>query len=182
MYDQVLVARREVKKKLNHVVLMGTGEPLDNLEQVLKFIGQITGPHSLRFSMRHITISTCGLIPGIQALMEHKLPITLAVSLHAPDDALRSQLMPVNQKYPLAQLLEVCALYATFTGRRITFEYALLAGINDKVQQAEQLASLLQGMLCHVNLISYNSVVGKGYHPTAPDKVEPFRKTLERCV
>lgn len=161
MIDQVLVAARELqgeKQRVSHIVVMGSGEPLLNYGETLRFIRLCHEPYSLAIGYRHITVSTCGIVPGIMRLAQEKLPITLSVSLHAPNDAIRNRLMPVNKQYPLAALMSACRRYIEITGRRITFEYILIAGINDQLAQARELAALLRGMLCHVNLIPVNSV------------------------
>lgn len=181
IYDQVLAVQRDTGERVSHIVLMGTGEPLDNLDNTLKFIECVTAPYGLNISMRHITLSTCGVVPGIEKLASLKLQLTLAVSLHAPEDKLRSELMPINKKYPLAGLLEACRGYADITGRRITFEYALISGVNDQREHALKLASILKGMLCHVNLIPYNRVEGKSFAAAAPESVQLFRQVLERA-
>ena len=141
---------------IRNVVLMGCGEPLDNLEAVLRFIELITHPKGAGLSQRHITLSTCGLIPEIRALAQRRMQITLAVSLHGPDDATRQAMMPVAKGHPIKELLAACREYVDVTHRRITFEYALAAGINDSPAQARALAGLLKGLLCHVNLIPVN--------------------------
>lgn len=181
MYDQVLTVQRDTGERVSHLVLMGTGEPLDNFANTIKFITNVTASYGLNISIRHITLSTCGLVPGIKELADLELAITLAVSLHAPDDQLRNYLMPVNKVYPLAELLCACRYYIEKTGRRITFEYALLSGVNDTGEHARELARLLRGMLCHVNLIPYNPVEEREFKRTRPDQVRRFKEILERC-
>lgn len=146
MVDEVVALAREARAqggRVRSVVLMGTGEPLDNYEAVLHFIHLIAQPEGLGIGYRHISLSTCGLVPGIRRLAREGLPLTLSVSLHAPTDELRSRLMPVNRRYALPELLAACREYAALTGRRVTFEYALIAGVNDSARQARALAQLV---------------------------------------
>lgn len=180
MYDQVLGIQQDTGERVSRVVLMGSGEPLDNYRATLDFISNITAGYGLNISGRHITVSTCGLVPVIRELAAEKLPLTLAVSLHAPEDTLRDTLVPINKKYPLQELIAACRDYAGQTGRRVTFEYALIAGINDRAEQALQLARLLEGMLCHVNLIPANPVAERGVVPSAQAQVALFKGVLER--
>ena len=181
IYDQVLSVQRDTGERVSRIVLMGTGEPLDNLDNTLKFIYLVTAVYALNISMRHITLSTCGVVPGIEKLANLKLPLTLAVSLHAPEDGLRSNLLPINNRYPLGSLMEACRRYIETTGRRMTFEYALIAGVNDSREHATKLSKLLRGMFCHVNLIPFNRVPGKPYTATGPGTVQAFRQELERA-
>jgi len=160
MCAQVYAAAKD-GGKISSVVLMGCGEPLDNFEQVLRFIDLITNPRGAALGARHITISTCGLIPQMRELAALKLQINLAVSLHASNDETREALMPIARSYSIQETLEACRHYISMTNRRITFEYALAKGINDKASDAEKLASLLRGMLCHVNLIPINNIDDK---------------------
>lgn len=180
MYDQVLGILRDTGQRVSHLVLMGSGEPLDNYGATLTFIRQVSAAHGLNIGLRHITISTCGLVPRIRELAAERLPLTLAVSLHAPNDALRDTLVPVNKKYPIAGLIESCRDYARQTGRRITFEYALIKGVNDLNDHAFELGRLLSGMLCHVNLIPANPVTGRGIAPPSRERVEGFRRLVEK--
>lgn len=180
MYDQVLGIQQDTGERVSHLVLMGSGEPLDNYSATIDFITNITAVYGLNISGRHITLSTCGLVPAIRKLANEKLALTLAVSLHAPEDTLRDALVPINKKYPLKELMAACRDYAGQTGRRITFEYALMAGVNDSGEQALQLARLLERMLCHVNLIPANPVVERGVVPAAQTQVALFKAVLER--
>ncbi|NMA51422.1 MAG: 23S rRNA (adenine(2503)-C(2))-methyltransferase RlmN [Peptococcaceae bacterium] len=180
IYDQVLGIQQDTGQRVSHVVLMGSGEPLDNYHATLGFITNIIAEYGLNISARHITLSTCGIVPAIRALAGEKLALTLAVSLHAPEDSLRDTLVPINKKYPLKQLIPSCAYYAEETGRRVTFEYALIDGINDRREHAQQLAQLLQGMLCHVNLIPANPVAERGVVPAGRSQVSLFKDILER--
>jgi len=176
--DQVLTLQERGGRRVSHVVFMGMGEPLANLSNVLKAISLLHV--ELGISMRRMTISTVGLTTGIKKLARLDLQLTLAVSLHAPDDALRRQLIPVASRFPLADLISACRDYSEHTKRRITFEYLLLAGVNDSTAQAQRLAKLLRGMLCHVNLIPYNDVAGKSFRRPPQKAIRAFRAVLER--
>lgn len=180
MYDQVLGMQQDSGERISHLVIMGSGEPLDNYGATLTFVRNIAAPYGLNIGYRHITISTCGLVPGIRKLALEKLPLTLAVSLHAPNDELRNKLVPVNRRYPLHELIAACRDYARETGRRVTFEYALIAGVNDSGEHALELCRLLSGLLCHVNLIPANPVAEKGVKPPAKQQVELFKNILEK--
>jgi 23S rRNA (adenine2503-C2)-methyltransferase len=174
---QVYNAARETGGKLHGVVLMGCGEPLDNLDATLRFIELITHEKGLNIGARHITISTCGLVPQIYELAERELQVTLAVSLHAPSDEIRQEIMPIAKKFPLPDLLEACRFYAQKTRRRLTFEYALTKGLNDSPSHAKALAKLLKGLLCHVNLIPINKARGD-FSPTPRRETEAFAAKL----
>jgi len=180
IYDQVLGIQQDSGKRVSHVVIMGSGEPLDNFNATLTFIKNITAPYGLNIGCRHITLSTCGLVPEMIRLAEEKLPLTLAVSLHAPNDPLRDLLVPVNKKHPLKELMPACQYYIKETGRRITFEYALLSGVNDGSEHALELGRLLSGMLCHVNLIPANPVAERGVKAPSRQQVELFRDVVEK--
>ena len=180
IYDQVLGIQQDAGVRVSHIVVMGSGEPLDNYDATITFLKNITAPYGLNISCRHITVSTCGLVPRIRELAEEGLALTLAVSLHAPNDKLRDSLVPINKKYPLKELMAACRDYAGKTGRRVTFEYALLAGVNDSREHALELGSLLSGMLCHVNLIPANPVAERGVMPPSRERVEFFKLFLEK--
>ncbi len=180
MYDQVLGIQQDSGERVSHLVIMGAGEPLDNYDHVVRFLANINAEYGLNIGYRHITLSSCGLVPKIKELAVKKLPITLAISLHAPNDELRNHLVPINRRYPLQELLAACKEYIEVTGRRITFEYALLAGVNDSEGQARELVSLVKGLMCHVNLIPANPVQGRGFTRTPPERVEQFRIILEK--
>jgi len=175
--DQVLTAQACADKRVTNVVYMGVGEPLLNYENVVKSIRLLTD--EVGISARHITVSTVGVTPRIVRLAREKMQVTLAISLHAPHDDLRKELIPLAGKYPLKDLLAACQIYAHTTGRRVTAEYVLLAEVNDSIADARELARLLKGMLCNVNLIPYNPVAGIGYKRPGPLRVAAFRKTLE---
>ncbi|MDN5347119.1 MAG: rRNA (adenine2503-C2)-methyltransferase [Clostridia bacterium] len=178
MLGQLLKVQRDVNCKINHVVLMGIGEPLDNFENVLKFLRIVNHPAGVNLGMRRITLSTCGLVPEIKRLADLNLQITLAVSLHAPNDRIRRQIMPVARKYGLEELLDACRYYISKTNRRITFEYALIDGVNDADRHAAELAQKLKGMLCHINLIPVNKISGRNYVKASRDRIESFKNIL----
>lgn len=182
MIDQVIqinndLQREDKEKNVTNIVVMGMGEPLLNYDNTLKAIGIFSS--IFKISLRRITLSTCGIVPKIEKLAQKNLPITLAISLHAPNDQLRNQIMPVNRKYPLETLLEACKKYVNITGRRITFEYSLIEGVNDLELHAKQLANLLKDLLCHVNLIPLNPVKESGYLRSRKDKVNSFKMILQ---
>ncbi len=175
---QVYTAERDLGIRVSHVVMMGMGEPLDNYAQTLRFIRLITDPNGKNLSMRHISLSTCGIVPRIYDLMREDLQLTLSVSLHAPTDELRRSLMPVAKKWDLNALTEACRAYASGTSRRISFEYALIRGVNDTPECAVKLASLVGGMLCHVNLIPVNSVRETDCRESDPAVISRFSGIL----
>ncbi|MBN2795372.1 MAG: 23S rRNA (adenine(2503)-C(2))-methyltransferase RlmN [Clostridia bacterium] len=177
---QVMTVSRDIQERISNIVLMGSGEPLDNYHEVLKFMRLVNHPKGMNIGMRNITLSTCGLIPKIEALMEEKLQITLAVSLHAAEDEVRDALMPVNKSYAIRPLLEVCKRYAEVTGRRVTFEYALIAGKNDQRTEAERLAILLRNIHCHVNLIPINPVVERSFKASDQAQAKQFQNILKQ--
>lgn len=175
---QVLTVQRDTGKRVSNVVIMGSGEPLDNFDNAVGFIRMLGHKEGLNIGQRHITLSTCGLVPEIIRLADEGLQITLSVSLHAADDATRARLMPVAKKYKIEEVLEGCRYYAQRTGRRVTFEYALVEGRNDRPEDAQRLASLLKGMLCNVNLIPVNPVEGSGYRQPDRSRVREFKDML----
>ena len=176
--SQVYTAQRELGERVSHIVLMGMGEPLDNFDNVMRFIELVTDEKGLNLSMRNISLSTCGVVPKIEELMKKKLQLTLSISLHAADSGLRSKIMPINKKYDVDELLAVCRRYAAETSRRISFEYSMLAGVNDSDECARLLASKLRGMLCHVNLIPVNEVEESPFKPSSPERIERFTEIL----
>ncbi len=180
MLAQIETAQRDRGVRVSSIVLMGMGEPLDNYEQVLTFLKALSRPDGVHIGMRHISLSTCGMVDGIYRLMEEKLPITLSVSLHAPNNQIRSQFMPINRKYPIEELLKACREYIGVTGRRISFEYAMIHGVNDSDACAAELASRLKGMLCHVNLIPANEVPGKTHRRSSQARLKRFQQLLEQ--
>lgn len=158
MIGQIHAAQRDMNVRVSHVVIMGMGEPLDNFDNAMRFLSLAGDEKGLNLGMRNISLSTCGIVPRMYELMEKNMQITLSVSLHAPENELRSKIMPVNRKYPLNDLMKVCRDYVKHTSRRISFEYAMIAGVNDTPECARKLASLVKGMLCHVNLIPANEI------------------------
>lgn len=168
--------------RISNVVLMGMGEPLDNYVNVLKFLHLVSSPESLNIGMRHISLSTCGIIDKMYDLAKERLQLTLSVSLHAPNDEIRNQLMPINKKFNVDELLKACKFYTAKTNRRISFEYAMISGVNDDDACATELAQKLAGMLCHVNLIPVNSIdVEKNtYRKSSRDRLESFVKILSQ--
>lgn len=181
LFGQVILSQREVGEAIKHVVVMGIGEPFDNFDNLMKFFKIIGDPEGLNLGARHITVSTCGLIPKIREFTERNLQINLAISLHSPNSELRSQIMPVEKSYPMDELLAACREYTRKTNRRITFEYTLFQEFNDSEEQAKELARQLRGMLCHVNLIACNEFPGSPYKKSSRNRVERFRDTLISC-
>ena len=179
MLDQVLFTQIDSGQPISHIVLMGIGEPLDNYDNVLRFLELVNDPAGMNISMRHISLSTCGLVPMIDVLAEKKLQITLSVSLHAPSDEIRNTIMPVNKAYPTQQLLDACRRYYKTTGRRISFEYAMIGGVNDTPEAAKLLLKRLKGMSAHVNLIPLNHVEESPLKPSTKEAVAKFQKILE---
>ena len=179
MLDQVLFTQVDSGQPVSHIVLMGIGEPLDNFDNVLRFLELVNSPEGMNISMRHISLSTCGLVPKIDQLAEKKLQLTLSVSLHAPNDAIRDTIMPVNKAYPTEQLLAACRRYYKATNRRISFEYAMIHGVNDTEDAAKELISRLKGLPAHLNLIPLNHVEESPLKPSTRHAVMKFQKTLE---
>ena len=179
MLDQVLFTQIDSGLPVSHIVLMGIGEPLDNFDNVLRFLELVNSPDGMNISMRHISLSTRGLVPKIDKLAEHKLQLTLSVSLHAPTNEIRSTIMPVNKAYPVEALLAACRRYYEATGRRISFEYAMIHGVNDTEATAKQLLQDLKGLPAHVNLIPLNHVEESPLKPSTRQAVQRFQKLLE---
>ena len=180
MSEQVMAAERDTGERINHIVIMGTGEPFDNYENISSFIRIMTHKSGRNMSMRNITVSTCGIVPFIEKFADDFPQTNLAISLHAPDNELRSSMMPVNKKYPLEELIPACRRYTRKTSRRVTFEYTLVKGVNDTDSHAVQLAELLRGMLCHVNLIPLNKVEETGFKTTGRKRAEEFCRILQQ--
>jgi 23S rRNA (adenine2503-C2)-methyltransferase len=180
MSDQVISIERDTEEKISNIVVMGTGEPFNNYENLSKFLRNIHEKEGLNVGMRNITVSTCGLIKKMLEFAKDFPQVNLAVSLHAPNDTIRNKIMPINKRYPLEELLAASRTYVAKTGRRITFEYALVKGINDGEQNAKELAERLRGINCHVNLIPLNQVKETGLHGTERKESELFREVLER--
>ena len=177
--DQVVFAGLDSGLPISNIVLMGSGEPLDNYDNVVQFLRLVSHEQGLHIGMRHISLSTCGLVPRIYDLAALKLQLTLSVSLHAPKDEIRSRIMPVNNKYPLAQLMGACRDYFETTGRRISFEYAMIAGLNDGRDCAQALCGLLRGLPCHINLIPLNHVEGSPLMPSGRETIRRFQQYLQ---
>ncbi len=180
IYGQIEAAQKDTGVRVSSIVLMGMGEPLDNYEQVVRFLRMLGEEGGVHIGMRHISLSTCGVVPGIYRLMEEQIPLTLSISLHAPNDAIRSLSMPVNKRWPIEELLKACRDYIDATGRRISFEYAMIDGLNDSDACAEELANRLRGMLCHVNLIPVNAVEGKKQQRSSRERIRSFMAVLEK--
>lgn len=180
MLEQVYSIIRDTGERVSNVVVMGSGEPLDNYDHVVRFIRLLTDENGLNISQRNITVSTCGIVPAMRALADEKLQITLAISLHAATDEKRRQLMPIAERYPLREVIDACVFYFAQTGRRITFEYSLVKGVNDTDQDAGQLAALIAPLNCHVNLIPVNPVKERGYVQSEKHAVQAFQEKLER--
>ena len=176
---QILSAEKYTGLKINHIVVMGTGEPFDNYENLSAFIKIVNDKNGLNIGMRNITVSTCGIVPMIARFGEDFPQVNLAISLHSADNESRDSLMPINRRYPIEELLKACKEYTQKTSRRITFEYTLVKGVNDSPETAEKLASLLKGMLCHVNLIPLNKVVENSFETGSRNSVIKFREVLE---
>ena len=180
MVAQIEAAQQDTGVRVSSIVLMGMGEPLDNYDQVVRFLRMLGEEGGVHIGMRHISLSTCGVVPGIYRLMEEQIPLTLSISLHAPNDAIRSRSMPVNKRWPMDELLKACRDYIKATGRRISFEYAMIDGVNDSDACAEELADRLRGMLCHVNLIPVNAVEGKQQRRSSRERIRSFMAVLEK--
>ncbi|HHV73309.1 23S rRNA (adenine(2503)-C(2))-methyltransferase [Thermoanaerobacterium sp. PSU-2] len=179
MVDEVLIMNKDYGK-ISNIVLMGSGEPFDNYDEVMKFIKIVNNPFGMGIGVRHITISTCGIVPKIYEFADEGLGVNLSISLHAPTDDLRSQLMPINKVYPIKDLIDACRYYIDKTHRRITFEYSLIKGVNDSYDMSLKLSNLLKGLLCHVNLIPVNYVNEIGYEKADNEKIMAFKNVLER--
>ena len=179
MLDQVLFTQVDSGQPISHIVLMGIGEPLDNFDNVMRFLELVNSPEGMHISMRHISLSTCGLVPKIDELAKRNLQLTLSVSLHAPNDAVRDTIMPVNRAYPSQELLDACRRYYAATSRRISFEYAMINGVNDRPEDARELLRRMKGLPCHFNLIPLNHVEESPLKPSTREAVAAFQKILE---
>ena len=180
MLDQIYQIGKDIGERISNVVVMGTGEPLDNYENLLSFIRMLTDENGLHISQRNVTVSTCGIVPKMRQLAEEKLAITLALSLHASNQEKRLKLMPVANKYGIEEVIEACRYYFEKTGRRVTFEYSLVGGVNDSDRDAMELSRLLSGMNCHVNLIPVNPIKERDYVQSKKEVVAAFRSKLEK--
>ena len=178
MLAQITTAQRDNNIRISNVVLMGMGEPMDNLDNVIRFLNLVSDERGLNIGLRHISVSTSGVVPGIYKLMEYNFPITLSISLHAPNDEIRTGMMRVNKSWNVETLIKSCRDYIKATGRRISFEYAVIEGVNDSDECAKQLAKLLRNMICHVNLIPVNPVKENSYKKPERARIEAFCKKL----
>ena len=175
MIDQMITT----DERVSSVVIMGMGEPLLNYDNVLRFVRLLNWNKGFNIGLRHVTISTCGIVPKIKDLAKENLPITLSLSLHASNNQTRSQLMPINEQYPIEEVISACKEYAEYTGRRVTYEYIMLKGINDSLSDADRLSDIIRGSLAHVNLIPYNPVEELPFERSLESVVEAFQKRLE---
>ena len=178
MLGQIEAAQRDLNIRISNIVLMGMGEPLDNFDNVVKFLRLVSSDNGLNIGMRHITLSTCGIVPKIYELAKLHFGITLSVSLHAPNDEIRQRTMPIARKYSIEELLKACSDYFKTTGRRVTFEYSMISGVNDSDENARELAKRLEGTQSHVNLIPVNTVEGTGYLKSNIKRQQAFIKIL----
>ena len=179
LLDQVLFSQLDSGLPISNIVLMGIGEPLDNFDNVMRFLELVNSPDGMNIGMRHISLSTCGLVDKIEQLAERDLQLTLSVSLHSPDDESRSKIMPVTRRWPLDTLLSACRDYFAKTGRRISFEYTMISGVSDSPEQAQLLAKKLAGMGAHVNMIPLNNVTESGLHTSSRQAIRRFQTILE---
>lgn len=176
--SQIHIAQKDLGIRISHIVLMGIGEPLDNYDNVIKFLRNVNDERGLNISLRDVTLSTCGIVPKIYELINEKMPITLTLSLHAPNDIIRSSMMPVNDKWGVDEAIQACKEYAIQTGRRVSFEYTLINGVNDTYYCAKELAEKLRGFICHVNLIPVNNVKERSNERSSDISIKKFKDTL----
>lgn len=181
MLDQIYRIQSLTGERISNIVIMGSGEPMDNYDNVVKFLGLINSDKGLNISQRNITVSTCGLVPRIKQLAELKLQITLAISLHAPNDELRKTMMPIAYTYSIEQIMDACRYYLSQTARRISFEYSLVKGVNDSPECARQLIKLVHGMNCHINLIPVNPIKERDYEQSEKNSIHNFKEILEKA-
>lgn len=181
MVEQIYRISEDIGERVSNVVVMGTGEPMDNYENLLRFLELLTDEYGLNISQRNVTVSTCGIVPRIRQLAEEKLAITLALSLHASNQQKRLELMPVANKYDIGEVIDACKYYFVQTGRRVTFEYSLVGGVNDSEEDARELISLVKGMNCHVNLIPVNPIKERSYVQSNADVVNAFKNRIEKA-
>ena len=180
MLDQIFRKSRDTNERVSNVVIMGSGEPMDNYDNVIKFIELLNSERGLNISQRNITVSTCGIVPKIKELADLKLQITLAISLHAPNDELRKTMMPIANKYSIAEIMDACRYYLDKTGRRISFEFSLVKGVNDTKECANELIELVKGLNCHINMIPVNPIKERDYEQSEKNSIKNFRDMLER--
>ena len=180
MLDQIYRISKDIGERISNVVVMGTGEPMDNFDNLLKFIELLTDENGLHISQRNLTVSTCGIVPRMRELADYKLAITLALSLHASNQKKRLSLMPVANKYEIHEVVDACRYYFAQTGRRVTFEYSLVGGVNDTDEDAAELSQLIRGMNCHVNLIPVNPIKERDYVQSDTEAIQAFKAKLEK--
>lgn len=180
MVEQILLVEEECGKRISHVVVMGIGEPFDNYDNLIKFIEIINNPKGIELGSRHITVSTCGVVPKIKEFMKLPYQVNLAISLHAPNNEIRNTIMPINKAYPIEVLIETLKEYIKMTNRRVTFEYILLDGVNDTVECAQELSNLVRGMNCYINLIPYNETNNISYKRTKSENISKFYDILKK--
>lgn len=176
--NQVIFAQKDLGERISNIVLMGIGEPMDNYDNVVKFLKNVNNEKGLNIGLRHITISTCGVVPGIIKLADEGLPVTLTISLHAPNDAIRDEIMPVNRKYKIKELVKACKYYLDKMGRRISFEYSLIHGVNDSLDNADELSRLVRPLHAHVNLIPVNKVEERDFEKSSKHDIDAFLNRL----
>lgn len=182
MLEQIYAITRITGERVSNVVVMGTGEPLDNYDNLVRFIELLTDENGLHISQRNVTVSTCGLVPRMYELADEKLQITLALSLHATTDEKRKKLMPIANRYSIKELMEACAYYFKQTGRRISFEYSLVGGVNDTDQDAAELAALAKPLNCHINLIPVNPIKERDFVQSDLRRIQAFKNNLEKNI
>ena len=180
MLDQIYAIQKATGERVSHLVVMGTGEPFDNFESLCRMIELLCSPEGLNISHRNITVSTCGIVPKIYEFADRNPQVTLAISLHSPNDTMRKELMPIANKYDIEEVIDACKYYFSKTGRRVTFEYSLVAGVNDTKEDAEELSRLIHGMNCHVNLIPVNPIKERDYKQPDHTATEKFKIELEK--
>ena len=178
--NQVIFAEKDLGKRIGNIVIMGIGEPLDNFSNVVKFLHNVNNPNGLNIGYRHIALSTCGIVPKIYELAKLNLPITLSVSLHAPNNDIRDKIMPINSKYRIEELISACRDYIKTTTRRVSFEYSLIDGVNNSLENADELSRLVSGMLCHVNLIPVNKIEEREFVSGNKKAIRAFCDRLEK--
>lgn len=181
MLDQIYRIQSVTGERVDNVVVMGSGEPFDNFDAFVKFVSLLNDENGLNISARNLTVSTCGIVPKIRELADMKLQLTLAVSLHSPNDAMRKEIMPIANKYSIAEIIEACRYYIDTTGRRVSFEYSLVRDFNDTPECAQQLISLLKGLNCHVNLIPVNPIKERDFEQTRQKEIQLFKNKLEKA-
>ena len=177
---QVLLAQKDTGERISNIVMMGIGEPLDNFENVRRFLINVNDERGLNIGYRHISLSTCGVVDGIEKLSQMNIPITLSISLHAPNDEIRNSMMPVNKRWNIDELIDACKKYQSVTTRRISFEYAMIDGVNDSEENARELAERIGGIMCHVNLIPVNNVKERSYKKSNAQSIKKFIGVLEK--